>query len=450
MQQNHLSRSLAEWALILAALAIFAWAGLLPKAAAIPDFLGQQAISSLGNAGNQSAKPIYEERFASSILGDFVHAPSVAALDNGDLLAVWFSGSREGAGDVVIRMARFDHAKNLWEKEKDLITRQMTQNAVNRYIRKLGNPVIAQAPDGKVWIFYVSVSLGGWSKSAINFVTSGDHGNTWSEPQRLITTPFLNVSTLVRSTPIFHANGVIGLPVYHEALGKFPEYLLLSHEGRVLDKIRMGVAGRISLQPAVVPLNEKNAVALLRYAGEPPNHLLGVTTQNRGQSWSAPMRLPPENPNSSAGAVHSGIADWPVLVAQNDLADERFRLTLHLTDSDLKNWRMVYQIDGNPNADGKPVPLEKARNIYREDFLRAADDQQDKKLDTALIKIESEMCGNGTACDFDFEYPTLIAGKNGDFHMVYAWNDTLIKHVRFNRQWLQEALLKSDRRQESR
>src|SRR3546814_6773369 len=62
---------------------------------------------------------------------------------------------------------------------------------------------------------------------------SDDLGKTWSTPRQLITTPFLNISTLVRNAPVFHQDGTIGLPVYHEFLGKFAEYLYISPNGEV-------------------------------------------------------------------------------------------------------------------------------------------------------------------------------------------------------------------------
>lgn len=107
-----------------------------------------------------SAEPVYNSRFVSSQLDDFVHSSSVTALPGGDLMAVWFAGSREGAADVQIRTARFDANTTEWGAEHVLATRESTRDGTGRYIRKLGNPVIALAPDQRLWMFYVSVSVG--------------------------------------------------------------------------------------------------------------------------------------------------------------------------------------------------------------------------------------------------------------------------------------------------
>jgi len=49
-----------------------------------------------------------------------VHAASLVELRDGRLRTVWFSGSREGAGDVVIRTAVMDAASQRWSEEGTL------------------------------------------------------------------------------------------------------------------------------------------------------------------------------------------------------------------------------------------------------------------------------------------------------------------------------------------
>ena len=49
--------------------------------------------------------------------GQAVHAASIVELNDGRLRAVWFSGSREGAGDVSIRSAVMDAASLRWGEE---------------------------------------------------------------------------------------------------------------------------------------------------------------------------------------------------------------------------------------------------------------------------------------------------------------------------------------------
>ncbi|GGD00008.1 sialidase family protein [Halopseudomonas salina] len=381
-----------------------------------------------------SSEPVMERRFVSSDLDDFVHSSSITALPGGDLLSVWFAGSREGAADVQIRGARFDAGTGEWSNEEVFATRDITRAAVGKPIRKLGNPVIALAPDERLWLFYVSVSLGGWAGSAINVMVSEDQGVTWSKPRQLITSPFINISTLVRSAPVFHKDGSIGLPVYHEFLGKFPEYLYLDADGRVVDKFRMA-DGTHSLQPTVVPLDERRAIALLRYAGESEEgHVLATVTADAGQTWSEERSVEPWNPNSSLAAVRSHRNT--LLVAQNNLTDGRFRLTLDEASFSLSTWSLINTIDESSDADGDPIPLEKYEPLMREKFLEASGPKRDVLLDEYMQLLEGRVCRRGL-CNFDYEYPYLIRSDDGRFHMVYSWNNSFIKHVTFNRAWLE-------------
>ncbi|KPY38672.1 BNR/Asp-box repeat protein [Pseudomonas syringae pv. rhaphiolepidis] len=231
-----ISQNLTAWSAGLIVVVIFLSAWLSHPQHRMSAFVVSTAPV---DAESVAPKASYISRFASSDLDDFVHSSAVTALPGGDLMSVWFAGSREGAGDVEIRTSRFDASNGEWGGEQVLATRASTQSGTGKYIRKLGNPVIALAPDNRLWLFYVSVSVGGWAGSTVNAMVSSDMGASWSPPWQLVTSPFLNISTLVRGAPVFHTDGSIGLPVYHEFLGKFAEYLYLSADGEVIDKFRI-------------------------------------------------------------------------------------------------------------------------------------------------------------------------------------------------------------------
>lgn len=372
-------------------------------------------------------------RFASSDMRDFVHSASLATLPGGALMAVWFAGSREGAADVQIRAAEYDATSGQWSQERVLATRIGTEQAVQKNIRKLGNPVIALSPDNRLWLFYVSVSVGGWAGSAINSMHSDDLGKTWSTPRQLVTTPFLNLSTLVRGAPVFHRDGSIGLPVYHEFMGKFAEYLYLSPDGEVLDKFRMS-KGKHSLQPTVVAQDGRKAVALLRYAGEQHHRVLASRTTDAGQTWSEPVPVEPSNPNSSLAAV--GRTNGNLLVAMNDLEDGRFRLTLYETDAQLRSWRQVSQLDESPDPWGDPVAPEVFRALIGETWDEVDSPRLRSLEQNFLASVSQRMC-ESNQCRFEYEYPYFARDAAGAYHLVYSWNDTFIKHVSFTDAWVE-------------
>ncbi|MNO82190.1 hypothetical protein D3C76_734530 [compost metagenome] len=335
-----------------------------------------------------------------------------------------------------IRGSRYSASDGEWGEEQTLATPETTQRGTGKYIRKLGNPVIALAPDGHLWLFYVSVSIGGWATSSVNAMHSEDSGRTWSTPRQLVTSPFANISTLVRSAPVFHRDGSIGLPVYHEMLGKFAEYLYLSPQGEVIDKFRIS-NGSNTLQPVVLPLDERRAVALLRYAGDVHHRVMASRTEDAGQTWSAAYPLDPANPNSSLAAVVSH--DRGLLVALNDLVDGRFRLRLMKTDADMGSWIPVANLDESPDPQGNPYAPAQYRRIIGAKFLLSSGPRRQKLLDQFLARLDQRVC-KADGCEFEYEYPFFARSTDGRYHLVYSWNNIFIKHVSFNDAWLRQHL----------
>jgi len=331
--------------------------------------------------------PLYRERFASGGQTAQVHASTAYLPRSGGLTAFWYGGSREGAQDVSIYSARLDRGE--WDAARIVIDRKRMKAELNRHIRKIGNATVYRHPDGRLWLFFVTVSVGGWAGSAINLAESPDDGQTWSRARRLVTSPMLNLSTLVRSSAFRYEDGSVGLPVYHEFVGKFAELLRIAPDGRILAKTRF-TAGRQALQPEIAILGPDRAVGLLRYAGGAPRRLMHMTTENAGRSWSTPVKIPMPNPDAAVDVVALG--GDRLLAVLNDLDEGRNRLVLTASENLGRDWRMVQVLEHDDQAPGSN---------------------------------ESE-----------FSYPWLERSAGGEFHVLYTWNRTRIKHIHFNQHWL--------------
>ena len=381
--------------------------------------------------------------FASTQQNIHTHAASLVELGDGRIRAFWFAGSREGAADVEIRSAVFDPAKNFqgknsWDAERSVVTRRATQQALLRYVKKLGNPVAQRAADGTLWLFYVTVSLGGWAGSSITAITSADDGATWSPARRLITSPFMNISTLVKGTPFLFADGTMGLPVYHEFIGKFSELLRIGTAGEIIAKQRLS-SGHDSLQPVVLIKNPQQALALMRYAGEPPMRIIATATDDAGQHWSAPVKTALANPNAAIAGV--ALSGGRLVLVFNDTESERDALSLAVSADGGASWKTVYQLE-----DQRGPPMESARYAQLAgDLAKVTDaaivDASGYAKSAQRIKCASQY--DGQHCGFEFSYPYLIQAHSGDFHLVYTWNRSHIKHVQFTRAWLDNQIEKS-------
>lgn len=396
------------------------------------SYLRPSAFPPAHPAWVSKGKPFYRTGFVSTGITRIVHAPSAVELSDGTVSAFWFAGSREGGRDVEIHNANFNPQDHVWSAEKAVVKRLSVQSDLHRYIRRLGNPVVARGSDGKLWLFFVSTSIGGWSTSAVNMMTSEDNGKTWSRVKRLITGPFLNISTLVKTVPFFYRDGTLGLPVYHELFAKFGEIVRLDSAGKIIEKQRLNAKWR-TLQPLVLLENSHQAIALMRYSDrQRPRQAIQVFTEDAGQHWSEPFRSMLPNPDSAMTGIVLG--KDRMLVVINNNQEQRDDLTLMISDDAGVLWKKVflfedergyrdYEFSGGEFADG----------IQR---LFLDTDPEFKVSIDSLDAVEEVMC-DGHPCRYQFDYPYLIRARNGLFHLFYTWNRTYIKHIEFNQAWLE-------------
>jgi predicted neuraminidase len=316
-----------------------------------------------------------------------VHGSNVIETRDGGLLATWFGGSREGGKDVVLWGSDYSPVKMSWSVPRRIVSPAETRAALGRYIKTVGNSVLVRGAQGELWLYYVTVSVGGWAGASLNTILSLDDGKTWDAPRRLITSPFFNISTLNKSTPVHYSDGSIGLPVYHEFIGKFAELLRISTTGEVLDKIRI-THGRHSIQPLVLPLSPQQAITLMRNtnAGPKSGRVLISRSDDAGRHWSGDERLALHNADSAVGGLRR--PDGSLLLVFNDGESGRSSLALAVSRDQGNSWTIVRH------------------------FERSSD-------------VKSE-----------FSYPYIIRSSNGSMHLLYTWNRSRIRHISFNDNWV--------------
>lgn len=364
-----------------------------------------------------------DAQFVSSNPGQAVHAPSVVELKDGSLRAVWFSGSREGAGDVTVQTAVMNLASQRWTPEATLFNRAQLERGLWRYIKKIGNPVIARAPDGSLHLWIVNVSLGGWAGSAITWARSIDEGATWSAPKRLVTSPFLNISTLVKGAPVAMADGSFSLPLYHEFITKFGEVLQLNAQGQVIDKTRIP-GSRTSLQPVLLVASPLEATAYMR-AGQ-GGKVVTSSTVDAGKTWAQASAIDLPNPDSAlAGLVDRSGDKW---LALNPTAAGRQSLAL-LKGNSVGGFDAAKPLFIEGSGSSIPASLsivDHAAMLARELKGQGASDAD---IQAYVASAARQLCGT-TTCAQEFSYPFLLQTRDSGLHLVYTWHRSRIKHVR--------------------
>ena len=353
-------------------------------------FIGPETSVESNFPVGAKVETVFQEKNIDAAGVASVHSATLTMVPGGNIRAFWFGGSREGGRDVVIFTALLDVESGLWSPAREIMNRKTLADDLNRYIKKLGNPVAHLDESGKLWLFFVSVSVGGWATSSINVMISEDGGETFGPAKRLTTSPFFNVSTLVRGQPVPMTNGSTTVPVYHEFMGKFAELLLLNSEGTVLNKHRISTQ-REHIQPALVPSDSATGSVYMRCSNCLVQKMHFSTTGNSGRTYTRPHPTNLPNWDSSVAAI--GLPGGDVLVAYNHSNQGHERNVLSLA------------ISGD-----SPDEFERFHDLENEEHNK----------------------------ERRFSYPAMLRDSRGWTHIVYTYDRKFIKHVMFSDEWLSQ------------
>jgi predicted neuraminidase len=202
----------------------------------------------------------------------------------------------------------------------------------------------------------------------------------------------------------------------------------------IIDKFRIS-SGNVSLQPVVLIKSPRKALALMRDAGANPKRVLATETDDAGRHWDAFTKTTLSNPDAALSGVV--MADGSILLALNDTEHGRDALSLVISSDGGTTWKTVYQLE-----DQRGQSTEPGRYTQAAAGLAKTTDPGIADPSGYARSAQRNKC-NGQGCGFEFSYPYLIQAHNGDFHLVYTWNRSFIKHVRFTRDWLNRQLERS-------
>ena len=302
------------------------------------------------------------------------HASTIVEASPGRLVAAWFGGTREGAADVSIWVARHDGTR--WLPAKAVADGRQEDGTRH----PTWNPVLFKPAAGPLFLFYkVGPSPREWWGMVR---TSADGGATWSEARRLaapLLGPIKNKPVVLADGTWLSASSTEGTPTGWRA------HFEASRDGgatwQFAGPIDKGPESLEAIQGSVLFIGGDRLLALLRTR----NGVLAATrSADNGRTWSplAPSGLP--NPNSGTDAL--------------TLRDGRHLLVFN---------------NSRPPAGRTSGPR------YPLDVALSGDGE---RWDVALT-LESEPRPHGYA------YPAVIQAADGLVHITYTWNRQRIKHV---------------------
>jgi len=316
--------------------------------------------------------------------GPYKHPACFDQLRNGDLYLVYYGGEGEYATQTSVFGARLRRGSRTWSKPTPIASNPL---------HSVGNGVVWQAPDGAVWLFYVTRQGETWSTSRIMGKISRDGARSWSDAFPITH----DEGTMVRGRPMVLHNGEFLLPIYRET-GHDTEFTGPDTTSLVLRydvKTKLWVASQPirsikgNEQPSVVELEPNHLLAFCRRSGsyEPTTegYIIRAESRDGGRTWSEGVNSTFPNPNAAIDFLK--LRDGSLMLVYNDSMNDRTPLTVALSTDQ-----------------GKTFPHR--RNL---------------------------MEGSG-----DFAYPTAIEAQDGTLQVMFTSDErTVIRRAIFTRSWVE-------------
>lgn len=273
-----------------------------------------------------------ERLFGPELPGPYKHPASITELENGDLYVAYYCGEGEYAVDTAVWGSRLVKGESTWREPKIIADTPW---------RSEGNPVIWQAPDGLVWLFYVNRYGDTWSTSRVKAKVSKDGAYTWSD-SFMVT---MDEGTMVRGRPIVLSTGEYMLPVYIET-GHDTElvggdtasfFMRFNPKTKNWNQTEYIHCDNGNLQPQVEQITDDYFICYMRRAGgyEPTTDgwMLRSESHDGGWTWTGAEKTSFKNPNAAVDFLK--LQSGNLLLVFNDNMNDRTPLTLALsTDGD--------------------------------------------------------------------------------------------------------------------
>ncbi|MDH4987378.1 exo-alpha-sialidase [Aminobacter anthyllidis] len=350
------------------------------------------------------------------------HAANLTLLPDGTIACVWFGGTMEGMGDISIYMSRLAPGSAVWS-----VPEKMSDDAQ----KSEQNPLLFNAPDGKVWLLFTSQTSGNQDGAVVKRRLSEDGGKSFGEVSVLCDTP----GTFVRQPVIVNGRGEWLLPVFRciglpgtRWSGDVDTAAVLISTDAGTSWTMHDVADSIgAVHMNIVPLGGDEMVAL--YRNRFSEQVLRSRSFDDGRSWSAPEPTDLPNNNSSVQAVRTG--DGRIAIVYNhanaSMSDDR-RLSLYdeIEGDEAETTSAVAEPAGRKAVWGVPrAPLSLA-------FSSDGGESFPERID---IETGDGFCLTNNSKDGlnrEFSYPSILATPDGVIHVAFTYFRRAIKYVRLS------------------
>lgn len=347
-------------------------AGLVFFAIYLPRVFAQNPIIS---------SEIREEIFPRQAL--HVHGSSLAALPNGDVLAVWFQGSGERTADDVVLMgstkiksssgwsAPFLMADTpgipdcnpvLFLTEKNelfLVWIAVLGNRWEHSVLRLRRSLDYQGEGAPNWHWQDNIFLKPGDEFAeevkAKFKELPDRDLAWAEYAPAYERMILEASNdskkrsigwMTRIKPLVENNRII-LPLYSDGFN-FSLMAISEDHGNNWTPSKP-LVGKGPIQPALARRKNGELVAMLRDSGDGPARIQQSISRDNGMTWTAAQKT--NFPNTASVELLS-LKDGRWWMVGNDISDGRYRLALWISKDEGKTWAAPHYLEYDTSKAG--------------------------------------------------------------------------------------------------
>lgn len=335
------------------------------------------------------------------------HASNILPLSNGDLLCVWFGGSREGKSDISIQCSRKKTGNKVWD-DPEILSGDPD--------RSEQNPILFEIEQGVIWLIYTAQIGIHQDTAVVRWRKSADYGKTWSEIEDL----FDETGIFVRNPPIRLKNGDILLPAYYCVksetgfLGEDYSVMKRSADGgNTWTEINIeGSQGLVHMSLTEVEQGKLTGFFRSRKA----DHIYRTTSEDLGFHWSVPE--PIEVPNNNSSIQCTKLSNGQLAMVFNDVNHE-----MAPSKENRPPWFDKEDMDKVGST-----PSENPSSIWgvrRSPLVLALSDDRGRTWHRKKTIITKE----GFEGEPEFSYPSIKQGEDGTIHITYSHLRQYICHV---------------------
>ncbi|NDL66654.1 sialidase family protein [Anaerotalea alkaliphila] len=346
------------------------------------------------------------------------HASNILPISNGDLLCVWFGGSREGKADISIQCSRLKRGSGVWEAPVVLS---------DDPTRSEQNPILFENAPGELWLIYTAQEGIRQESAVVRMRKSYDYGQTWTPVEPLFEEPGI----FVRNPPVRLRNGDLLLPAYYclksesGFLGEDYSVVKISKDdGKTWEEY--GIEGSRGLvHMSAVVLSDGGIKGFFR--SRMADAIYTCSSKDNGRTWTKPV--PTSLPNNNASIQCTKLKNGHLAMVFNNInAEQAPPKTAAPPWFDKKD---IADIEAGTKS--KPISV---WGVIRAPLCVAISEDEGETWGHVRNLVTRE----GFEGEPEFSYPSIKQSEDGKLQVTFTYLRKYIRYEVVDEDWVKDPI----------